>query len=186
MHTHVTRRSFVTLAAGAAVYPFLARPAWSGVRPLMASRLNAMHEAMAMLQRAGRAQDAFWQSCEAAGLIERNAFWDWYQAQPVRVAYQQALERAWAAVEAAFMTVPDTHEDEDSVMHALASYELIAPSAFAMQSARDLFTPPRYQSYPHDAERAWLLTAPDEMFAKSPMPGFLLRMRDEHRRQSVV
>lgn len=187
----IDRRRFVaatTVSIASLSLPSLALaaitiPVISGT---MAESLRAMSDAMAALERTGRAQDAFWQSCEAAGLIERDAFWDWYQVRPVRVAYQQALERAWAAVEAAFMTMPETHEDEDGVMHALASYEQIAPSAFAMQSARDLFTPPRYQSYPHDAERAWLLTAPDEMFTKSPMPGFLRRMRDEHRRQSVV
>ena len=165
---------------------FVGGPAWSGIQPVMATKLAAMHAAMAALERAGRSQDIFWKCCEAAGLIAQDDFWDWYQAQPVRVAYHHALERAWSAVEAAFMTVPETPEDEDGVMHALASYELIAPSAFAMQCARDLFTPPRYQSYPHDAARHWLLTAPDEMFAKSPMPGFLLQMRDEHRRRSLV
>lgn len=182
----IDRRRAVALAAGAFLSPVLADPSWSGVGPAMTSRLAAMREAMAGLERARHAHDVFWTCCEAAGAFEHDGAWDWYQAQPVRVAYRRALERAWSAVEAAFMTVPVTPADEDGVMQALATYEPIAPSAFAMQSARDLFTPPRFQSYPHEPLRRWLLSEPDETFAKSPMPGFLLRMRAERRLQSIA
>lgn len=145
-----------------------------------------MREAVSRLNVAMRSDQAFLRDCEAAGLLGEDAFWDWYQVQPVRMVYRQALENALHSVEAAFMRGPESWADEDAVMDALTMYEQIAPSAFAIQCARDLFTPPRYQSYPHETVRHWLLYEPDEMFAKSPMPDFLLRMRDEHQGRSVV
>lgn len=152
----------------------------------MAVRLDAMRDALAVLETARQAQEAFWQSCETIGLIEQDAFWDWYQVQPVRMAYRQALENALHTVQAAFMATTTSSADEDAVMDALSAYAQIAPSAFAIQSARDLFTPPRFQTYPHSRIREALLSDPDECFAKSPVPRFLHKMRADHRTQCGV
>lgn len=182
---HLDRRGFVTLAVGAAVTPLLSGLAWSGLSTAMAARVDAMREAMAKLELVGRSHDAFRQSCDDMGLIARDGFWGWYQAQPVRVEFQQVLERARSEVEAAFMMRPETASDEDAVMMALAAYEEIHPSAFAMQTARDLFTPRRYQTCSRDRLRHWLLTDPDEYFVKSGMPGFLRTMRERHRALAI-
>ena len=70
-------------------------------------------------------------------------------------------------------------------MMALDAYEEIHPSAFAMQTARDLFTPRRYQTYAHARLRHYLLTDPDEDFAKTGMPGFLRVMRARYRAMAI-
>lgn len=104
----------------------------------------------------------------------------------MRVAYLAALNDARSAVETVFMTTPQTGQDEDAVMEAIDAYRQIAPSGFAVQCARDLFTPKRFQAYSHEADRRWLLSEPDEVFEKSPMPDFLLRIRAARRTSSIV
>lgn len=184
------RREFIVAApVGAVALITSGAPSlgnYAGLSCTLATRLAAMRGALAVLEAASQSQEAFWQSCETIGLIEQDAFWDWYQVQPVRMAYRQALENALHTVEAAFMATTTSSADEEVVMDALSAYEQIAPSAFAMQCARDLFTPQRFQTYPLSRMREALLSDPDECFAKSPVPGFLHRMRADHRAQFGV
>lgn len=174
---HLDRRAFVGLAAGTTVAALLPWPA-TDLSPAMSANFATMRDAMAALEVATHRQRTFWCAYVEAGLIAQDGFWDWYQGQPVSVAYRNALDHARFAVEAAFATSPGTPADEDAVMKALDAYEEIYPYAFAMQTARDLFTPRRYQTYPLDRMRHWLLTDPDEDFAKSGMPPFLRTLRD--------
>jgi len=96
-----------------------------------------------------------------------------------------AVQHARDCVEAAFMTPTSCAGDEDAVMLALDAYEEIHPSAFWMQTARDLFTPGRHQTYSRDRLRHWLLTDPDEDFIKTGMPGFLRAARQKHREAGI-
>jgi hypothetical protein len=175
------RRVFVMAAAGLAAMALGPGSACAGMSVSMGSRLRAMQAQLSALEMAGAHHDVFRQHCADAGWMEQDWFWDWYQVQPVRVAYRAALKDARSAVEAVFMTKPQTGPDEDAVMEAIDAYRQIAPSGFAVQCARDLFTPLRFQTYSHDADRRWLLNEPDEAFEKSPMPDFLLRMRAAQR-----
>lgn len=115
---------------------------------------------------------------KAVGLTDRDDFWDWYEAQSSTKAYRIALKQVQDAVEAALMTPPVSPEEEDAIMEALEVYKDIAPSFFALQTACDLFTPSRHQTYPLDRLRHWLLTDPEEDFEKTGMPGFLKIMRE--------
>ncbi len=145
------RRNFIAMAAGAALV-FIA-PAATSVLPV--SHFSPVIAARMLAMQAALA------------------------APGVSDAFQQdAIAHARDCVEAAFMTPCASAADEDAVMMALDAYEKIYPNAFAMQSARDLFTPRQYQTYPLDRLRHWLLTDPDEDFAKSGMPAFLRRLRE--------
>lgn len=153
--SRIDRRNVLTLAAAVALASVI--PAIPGMfpvpslSPIMAARMRAMRDALAALEVAPKA-------------LESDA-----------VAY------ARDCVENALLTPTACAADEDAVLMALDAYEEIHPSAFAMQTARDLFTPRRYQTYPLARLRHWLLTDPDEDFAKSGMPGFLRTMRERHR-----
>lgn len=83
------------------------------------------------------------------------------------------VRHARNCVEKVFASPCASVDDEGAVMMALDAYEDIHPSAFAMQTARDLFTPRRHQTYSRERLRHWLLNDPDEDFAKTGMPGFL-------------
>ena len=93
---------------------------------------------------------------------------------------RNVVRHARNCVERVFVTPIEGSDDEDAVMTALDAYEEIHPSAFAMQTARDLFTPRAHQTYSRDRLRHWLLTDPEEDFAKTGMPWFLAEMRKRH------
>lgn len=123
----------------------------NALSPVMAARMREMRNALAAL----------------------NAATDPLQGDVVRHARD--------CVEKVFSTPCAFIDDEDAVMIALDAYEDIHPSAFAMQTARDLFTPRAHQSYSRERLRHWLLTDPDEDFAKTGMPWFLREMRQRYR-----
>lgn len=183
------RRKFLGVAASAVLTPALPVTAWgmmqpAGLSPVMATRLHTMREALAEFDIAARKADALWANFKDAGLIGEDTFQHWYKAQPSTIAHDAALARGCAAVEAVFMTPPETMPDDDAVMEAFEAYAEVAPSAFAIQTARDLFTPYRHQQSPaaFHVIRDGLLTDPDEAFAKSDMPWFLKAIREQHRR----
>jgi hypothetical protein len=153
------RRQFMAMTVCASL-AFIA-PVFSGTptlpscSPIMAARIRAMCDAMAALKTV---------------------------ADPLE---GDLLRHARDCVENAFMTPTICAADEDALMVALDAYEEIHPSAFAMQTARDLFTPRRYQTYSRERLRHWLLTDPEEEFAKSGMPGFLREMRERHRALAI-
>lgn len=153
------RRQFMAMTVCASL-AFIA-PVFSGIptlpsySPIMAERIRAMRDALAALEVATDALQG------------------------------DAVGHARDCVENAFMTPSACAADEDAIMIALDAYEEIHPSAFAMQTARDLFTPRRYRTYALDRLRHWLLTDPDEDFAKSGMPGFLREMRARHRALAI-
>ncbi len=158
--TTTDRRKFVVMTAVAALAFFVPTatsglPVQNSLSPIMAARIRAMRDAFAALKVATDALQS------------------------------DAVGRARDCVENVFGTPTACAADEDAVMLALDAYEQIHPSAFAMQTARDLFTPRRHQSYPLDRLRHWLLTDPDEDFVKSGMPGFLRTMRTRHRALAV-
>lgn len=143
----------------------------------MAARIHAMRGALLVLDHAGNQQRADWSRYEGAELVSQDGFWPWYKTQRSTILYDRAIQDARNAVEAAFMTPTYSSRDEDAVMEALTAYEEIHPSAFWMQTARDLFTPLRFQTYPLERIRHWLLTDPEEDFEKTGMPGFLRAVR---------
>ena len=155
--TTIDRRKFVAMTACAALASIVPTatgpvPVPSSLSPIMAARIRTMHDAMAALE-----------------------------AVTGGVPSDDVVCYARHCVEQAFATPSACVEDEDGVMLALDAYEKIHPSAFAMQTARDLFTPRRHQTYPLDRLRHWLLTDPDEDFSKTGMPGFLQKMRARQR-----
>jgi hypothetical protein len=152
----------------------------------MDERMQALRLAMSDYEAASLSRARFYARCEQAGALENDGFWDWFVKQPVIRNYHAAGQRAQEAAEAAFATTPLSMGDEDAVVEALDIYAQIAPSAFALQTARDLFTPKRFQTYPLDNLRNALLTDPDEMFEKSGMPGFLKVMRQDRTKMSLV
>jgi len=175
----IDRRRFFSLTAGLAVAPTIpAALQIAGLSVAMAGSLRAMNEAMTLLESASDRWRSDYKLYGAAGLHDREGFWDWYKAQPSTIVYDDAVQRARDAVERAFMTKTASYQDEDAVMLALAAYAEIAASSFAVQTARDLNTPQRFQTYPLDRLRHALLTDPDEDFVKSGMPGFLRRLRE--------
>ena len=151
----------------------------------LSAKVRELRSAMAAFEAADGRREIFWTSCERAGIATDDGFWDWYVEQPVVRAAYAALRDVQTATESAFITPPQSHLDEDLIMQAMDVYELISPSAWAVQTARDLFTPARFQEYPLDGIREGLLTDPDEYFAKSPVPDFLWRMRAAHREINV-
>jgi len=175
MH-RIDRREFVTMTATAGMSAaFL--PLWPTLNAQMAARIHAMRDALLVLDDAGNQQRADWSRYEGAGLVSQDGFWSWYKTQRSTVLYDRAIQDARNAVEEAFMTPTYSSRDEDAVMEALNAYEEIHPSAFWMQTARDLFTPLRFQTYPLEHIRHWLLTDPEEDFEKTGMPGFLRAVR---------
>jgi hypothetical protein len=77
-----------------------------------------------------------------------------------------------------FTTRPADARDEEMVMEGLDAYDKIAGSSFARQTARDLFTPERFQTYPLQNIRKALLTDPADVFEKTGMPEFLRELRE--------
>lgn len=156
--TTTDRRNFVMMTARAAlalIVPTGSLPVQNALSPIMAARIRAMRDALTALEVAMDALQG------------------------------DAVGHARDCVENAFMTPSACAADEDAVLMALDAYEEIHPSAFAMQTARDLFTPLRYRTYAHERLRHWLLTDPEEEFAKSGMPGFLRTMRERHRSLAI-
>jgi hypothetical protein len=154
--TTTDRRSFVTMTAGAVLAVFLPSTTarlcvQESFSPVMAGRIRAMREALSAFKET---------------------------TDPLQY---DAVAHARTCVELVFMTPTCCAGDEAGVMMALDAYEDIYPYAFAMQTARDLFTPRRYQTYSRERLRHWLLTDPDEEFVKSGMPGFLREMRARYR-----
>lgn len=148
----IDRRSLLAVTAGAVAASVIpSLPSPNFLSPVMAARLRDMRDALAVLKAAN---------------------------EPLQ---DDVIHHARDCVERAFATACVSVDDEDAVMIALDAYEDIHPSAFAMQTARDLFTPRRHQTYPLDRLRHWLLTDPDEDFAKTGMPGFLQEMRTRYR-----
>lgn len=156
--TTTDRRNFVMMTAGAALALIMrtgSLAAQNALSPIMAARIRVMGDALAELE------------------VTTDAL------------KGDAVGHARDCVENAFMTPSACAADDDAIMMALDAYEQIHPSAFAMQTARDLFTPRRYRTYAHERLRHWLLTDPEEEFAKSGMPGFLQAMRERHRALAI-
>ena len=178
----IDRRAFIGSAASAALALSLpvAFAQMDCLSPVMAARRHAMHAALAELETAKRKADAFWEWCEKAGIVGEDAFWEWYAAQPSTLARRAAVDRSQAAVEATFMTPPETTPDEDVVFEALEAYATTnAPSYFAAQTAYDLYMPKKYKTASEAAYasiREGLLTDPDEAF-KVDIPWFLRDLR---------
>jgi hypothetical protein len=177
---NIDRRDF--LIAGAALGVSLAVPSIRvGLSPAMTAAMRDIERTMGLLKiaQADKARD--WVRYETAGLLEGEGFWDWYMQQDSTRTYYAAWKQAQDLVEQSLMIPAETADDEDALIRALDIYAQISPSSFATQTARDLFTPRRHQAYSHDAGRVWLLTEPDDMFEKLPMPDFLKKMRQAQR-----
>lgn len=162
MTARISRRHFFVTAGSAWAAPWLLPDTVCAgpLGPVMESRMRALKSAIRAFEKTTRIY------------------------QPESWAYYMAKRRAQAAAERAFMTQPACEVEDDAIMQAFELYARIAPSAFAVQTARDLFTPRRYQNCEpesFDNIREGLLTDPDEMFAKSPVPEFLWEMRRAYR-----
>lgn len=175
----ISRRHFVLTAGSAAAAPWLLPDAASAGRldSVMERRMRDLKNAIRAFDEIAGIRQRLWDRRASLGMADADGCWEWYVARPESRAYYTAERRAQVAAERAFMTPPVSEAGEDAIMEALELYARIAPSAFAVQTARDLFTPGRFQAYSHDGERDWLLNAPDEAFEKSPVPAFLTRMR---------
>lgn len=171
------RRNALLLAGGAAVASLMPQVAHA----TMVDRLRAAQIAL----KVWRAAFERWRVCErpfdVVEVATNDGIYEEFLPRPPTLNYYAARDRAREAVEAAFMTTPQSVDDEVMVMSALDLYREVAPSAFALQTARDLFTPKQFQTYPHKSDRDWLLNEPDETFAKAPVPDFLWRVRAQHR-----
>lgn len=174
----LNRRQFVSFAAVSLMAPAAFIKTFEQGSALFAAR-RTMLQALAIFDNAFTQWRATWNASEARGMINQDGFSEWFDAQPTTLAYNAARDRAFEAVEAVFMSDPQTELEEDIVMEALEAYAQIAPSSFALQTARDLFTPIRFQKYPLERLRHWLLTDPEEDFEKTGMPRFLREMRSK-------
>jgi|GEM_PF-5802832 len=174
----IDRRGFLT--AGAALAATLSLPLLKGLpSPMMAEALRDIDQAIQAFETARAAKVRDWARYEAALLLDGDGFWDWYMQRDTTQRYYAAWKQAQEVVEDTLMIPAKNPDDEDALMTVLDVYAQISGSSFATQTARDLFTPPRYQTFPHDRIRHWLLTDPDEDFEKTGMPAFLRRMRDD-------
>lgn len=174
----IDRRGFLT--AGAALAATLSVPFLKGLpSPMMAEALRDIDQAIQAFETARAAKVRDWARYEAALLLDGDGFWEWYMQRDTTRRYYAAWTHARAVIERAFMLPVETMDDEDALMKVLDLYAQISGSSFATQTARDLFTPRRYQTYPHDRIRHWLLTDPEEDFEKTGMPGFLRQMRGQ-------
>lgn len=183
--TRLNRRALIGTALAAAIIPALPDYA-TGTPALSASltrRCAAMREALAAFERASVEFQRFCD--EMTSELEDEEFWAWYSAQPSHVAFKAAQHKAQAAVEAVFMTRPETDADDDAIVAAFDAYVPVADSAFAVQCARDLFTPlshvPAKSRKAYRAIREYLLTDPDEMFEKCNLPAFAIAKRNERK-----
>jgi hypothetical protein len=172
--TELDRRQFVSTlvctAAGVAMPP--------GAPSLVASQMEVARHAYC------RWQAAFdlWRTCnrlfEVVEVATETGVLERFIPTAPTLVYSEARDMAQDAIETVLMTKPLNEGDDAIIMDALDLYAEIAPSSFAMTTARDMFTPERFQNYPLTNIRHCLLTDPDEDFEKTGIPGFLKVMRD--------
>lgn len=96
----------------------------------LSDKMVALRVAMAELEVAQNRKELFWSSCDRAGILSLDEFWDWYMEHPITRAYYTTLNQAQKAAESAFMTPPQSASDEELIMQAMNAYALIAPSAW--------------------------------------------------------
>lgn len=182
------RRAFVRAALATAIVSASPDIATASPRlsPLMAERCRAMRRLLSVFNIAAVKFRKFCDGLTNDNELEDEEFWAWYCAQPARIVFKAAQLSAQTAVEAVFMTSPETEADGDAIMAAFDAYFPVADSSFAVQCARDLFTPlshvPAKSRKAYWAIREYLLTDPDEMFEKSDLPAFAVAMRNERKR----
>lgn len=154
----------------------------SGGKDVLTDRMEIAREAV----ERWRAAFDLWKTCRNSYEVVEIATSEGVREEFIPTAptllYDEVRDRAQAAVEAVLMTPPENDSDDAAIMDALDLYAEIAPSAFALMTARDLFTPRRYQTYPLAQIRHWLLTDPEEDFEKTGMPAFLKTMRQRVRK----
>ena len=146
--------------------------------PCLGDKVALMRIAMAEHAAAFSFRNAFWSHCELSGAFEQDGFWEMYESHPLVIRWRSTLQTAQESAERVFTTPPADARDEEMVMEGLDAYDKIAGSSFARQTARDLFTPERFQTYPLQNIRKALLTDPADVFEKTGMPEFLRELRE--------